>query len=145
MPDDPKNTDIFIKKLDDIGTYLKEFEKRLIAVEKKDSTPAPEPEKPTVDGRVTVAETILRDVLKDSYEKAKLDAWDLNQLNMAWEMKKNFKPVKKEDGVPGLPEAPRTGNIQNLQNVDPFKYAVNVSSTKGMLEQLNAPAPTEGI
>lgn len=106
MPEEKKDeitAEAIMQKLDAI-------DKRIIAIE--------EANKPKEDAKTeNPAENVLREVLSKDFPKEKLDSWNLSQLSMAWDIKKNFKPSEQKT----LPDPP-TGKSDaitdpNLKNV----------------------------
>ncbi len=94
MPD-PKKKDA--DKIKELTKKVEDLTKALAA--KKETPPIP-PTDPAPDPNIKIAEDTLRDVLKDNFKKEKLESMDLSQLNVAYDLKKNFTPSEN------LPDPP---------------------------------------
>ena len=100
----------------DVMSKLDSFEQRIAALEPQAS---PEPA-PASDPKLDSACAVLRELLADSYPKEKLDAWDLEHLTMAAEIRKDLIIPDKSAGNP----APK-GKTDNASDVI-GKFAVKV-------------------
>ena len=103
---------------DPILALTEKLDAALERLEKLENPPEPEIKEdaePPVDPRITKAEALVREILKDNLPKEKLDSMGLDELILAHELKSTLK-------VPRAKPAPPSSQKEDADE-DPFKYS----------------------
>jgi hypothetical protein len=93
-----------------ILSKLDALDKRVVALEPKPDA------KPQKSAEISQAEVVMREMLTDYFPKEKLDAMELNQLFLANDMRKHFKPKKE------LPDPPAGKGDSKPEEKKPLGY-----------------------
>lgn len=104
MPNNEKTeitADAIMSKLDAIDKRLETIE---TANKPKEDSKDEKSQNPLIN--------MAREALAGSFEKSKLDAMTEEQLGMAWEIKKNFKPAEPEKQLPDPPKGKKDAQIE---------------------------------